>query len=303
MQGLIMRIVWNMVKQALVGYAVVFSIAGTLLLVIAGWVVLTPVLRVKHLKTHNPAQTLYMKGQRNWLRSKGLPDTLSHRFVPLDSISPHLVKAVLAAEDDGFYAHPGFDIRAIARAVEHNQNNAGRRRRGASTITQQMAKNLFTGGKRSFERKYRELAYAVLMEHFLGKKRILELYLNYAQWGKNIFGCEAAARHYYQRSASSITMGQAAHLAAVLARPNHLTPHYTESGLLQKRMRVISNNLYRRRSIDTTTWRELGGQDSLLELRATLEALQFEGAQSRESADTVPTGETDSAGTTHRVEF
>jgi monofunctional biosynthetic peptidoglycan transglycosylase len=265
-----LKLVWSVIKAIFLGYAVVFAVASTVVLWVAASAILTPILKVKRLRDNNPKETIYMHKQRELLAARNLPDTLSQVFVPLDSISPALVKAVLAAEDDGFYTHPGFDISAIARAAEHNSKSNGRRR-GASTITQQMAKNLFVGGEKSFNRKYRELAYAVLMEYFLGKDRILELYMNYAQWGKNIFGCEAASRAYFDRPCSELSFEQAARMAAVLAKPQRLSPHFTASVLLQKRMTVIANNLYRRRSIDTTTWAGLGGSDSLLEIRALQE--------------------------------
>lgn len=268
-----MKIAWKIIKAIFVGYAVLFSVVGTVALIAAGAAVLSPILKVKRLANENPEETLYMRRERQALARSDKPDTLLHRFVPLDSISPHLVKAVLAAEDDGFYTHPGFDVTAIARAVEYNRFANGHRQRGASTITQQMAKNLFVGGEKNLKRKYEELVYAVLMEYFLGKDRILELYMNYAQWGKNIFGCEAAAQFYFKRSSSQLSVEQAARMAAVLAKPERLNPLYAESALLQKRMAVIANNMYRRRSIDTTTWIELGGNDSLLSVRAFSESV------------------------------
>jgi monofunctional biosynthetic peptidoglycan transglycosylase len=202
-----------------------------------------------------------MRMQKQRLRKNGKSDSLLHTFIELDSISPALIKAVLAAEDDGFFAHPGFDAAAIARAIEHNRRY-NRHKRGASTITQQMAKNLFAGGEKTFKRKYEELAYAILMEWFLGKERILELYMNYAQWGENIFGCEAAAKHYYNKSSRHLSFAQAAHLAAVLAKPSRLSPHYTESSFMRKRLSVIANNLYLKKSIDTATWSALSTNDS-----------------------------------------
>lgn len=187
-------------------------------------------------------------------------------FFPLDSIPQTLIKAVLAAEDDGFYMHPGFDLVAILHAYEYNKSK-NKFKRGASTITQQMAKNIFTGGEKSFSRKYNELAYTVLMEAILGKDRILELYLNYAQWGKNIFGCEAASHYYYKKSCKDLTITQCSRLAAVLAKPARLNPHSTKSILLQKRLKVIGNNLYYKKIIDDTTYVGLTGSDSLVVLK------------------------------------
>jgi monofunctional biosynthetic peptidoglycan transglycosylase len=246
-----------------ISYAVIFSIAFTIVLYIAASAVYSPFMEVKRLKTENPQQTLFMKQQLARLQENDRSIALKQIFIPLDSISPSLVKAVLAAEDDGFYLHPGFDITAILQAIEHNRSRNSFRR-GASTITQQVAKNLFSGGKKSYERKYRELFYAVLMEFVLGKDRILELYMNYAQWGLDIFGCEAAAQYFFGKSSSHLTLPECARLAAILAKPATLNPHSTKSVLLQKRLSVIANNLFRRKSIDTTMWSELGGDDSTL---------------------------------------
>jgi len=267
----ILKLCLKIICGIFIGYAVIFSIAATTGLCILAHTVYTPYRDVKRLKTSNPRQSLYMKEQKKKLQAEKKNDTLYQFFIPLDSISPHLIKAVLAAEDDGFYYHPGFDLSAMAKAVEINRARNGIHH-GASTITQQVAKNFFAGGEKSFERKYKELAYALLMEWLLGKDRILELYMNYAQWGTNLFGCEAAARHYYRKSSAQLTVSQAAHLAAVLARPEKLTPYAGQSALLQKRLSVIANNMYRRRSIDSTLWIELGGDDASLLLRDTASA-------------------------------
>ena len=168
---------------------------------------------------------------------------IKHTYVPLDSISPYLRKAVIASEDAGFYFHPGFDIRAIAEALDANQI-AGKTKFGGSTITQQLAKNLFLSGERSFSRKFKELAYALLMEHELGKDRILELYLNYAQWGKDIFGCQEACRTYYKKSCAKLSVDQAINLAAMLASPGKHHPHMRESQFMAKRRAVIYQNMF-----------------------------------------------------------
>jgi len=175
--------------------------------------------------------------------------------VPLDSVSPWLRKAVLAAEDAGFYLHPGFDVRAIAEAMEVNRQR-GKTVFGGSTITQQTAKNLFLSGEKSWERKVKELVYALLMEHYLGKDRILELYLNYAQWGKNLFGCEAACREYYHKSCSKISLDAAINLAAVLASPGKYHPLMTQSAFMAKRRAVIYANLFGKDSLSADSTRQ-----------------------------------------------
>jgi monofunctional glycosyltransferase len=257
------KIILKIIAGIFLAYAVLFSIAASIALGIVSYAVIAPVMQVKHLRTANPVETIYMKQQKALLASQHKPNGLIQHFVPLDSISPYLLKSVLAAEDDGFYYHPGFDINAIAQAIDYNRASNSVRH-GASTITQQLAKNLFAGGEKSFDRKYRELVYALLMEWFLGKDRILELYMNYAQWGPNIFGCEAAAREYYQKSSRNLSVSEAARLAAMLAKPSKVNPHSAQSIFMQKRLSVIANNLYRRHTIDSTMWLELGGNDSSL---------------------------------------
>lgn len=179
-------------------------------------------------------------------------------FVPIDSISPYLIDAVLAAEDDGFYTHPGFDLNAMLNAYEFNRSN-NRIRRGASTITQQLAKNLFLNSDKNYSRKYKELGYTLLLEYFLGKERILELYLNYVQFGKNIFGCEVAAQKYYKKSSRNLSLREASQLAAILASPNKLNPFNNESHFMKQRMAVIANNMYLHKKVNAQTYSDITG--------------------------------------------
>jgi monofunctional glycosyltransferase len=193
---------------------------------------------VTELKDDQPKMSHYMQ-----MVQDSNPDlVLKQEFVPLDSISPNLRKAVLASEDAGFYFHPGFDVRAIAEALEANQAR-GKTKFGGSTITQQLAKNMFLTNERSWERKFKELAFALLMEKELGKDRILELYLNYAQWGPDLFGCQAACKAYYHKSCSRLSMDQAINMAAVLASPVKHTP-FMNTRFMQSRRSVIYQNLY-----------------------------------------------------------
>lgn len=266
----ILKIIFYSIAGIFITYSIIFSLAASGLIIYAAMKIGQPVLQVKRLAQQNPKETLYMKSVRHQLSRSGRSDMLQQTFIPLDSISPNLINCVLAAEDDGFYQHPGFDLSAMADAMEYNKtHNASKR--GASTITQQLAKNLFAGGEKSFKRKYLELAYAVLLENYLGKDRILELYLNYAQWGKNIFGCEAAAQYYFNKSCKSLRVDQAARMAAILAKPASMDPRSTSSVFLQKRMNVIANNLFLHHHIDTTTFSHLAdstqalpGKDSVI---------------------------------------
>ncbi len=254
---------WHVVRFGLLSYAVVFAVVGTIALVRIGVFVYRPIREVRRLKHYNPTESAYMTDVRSHLRDSGQSDTLTHRFVPLDSISPHLIDAVIAAEDDAFYMHPGIDVAAIVSAAAYNRTHH-KVRHGGSTITQQTAKNLFLDGDRTYRRKAIELAYAVLMEQILGKERILELYLNYAQWGPTLFGCEAAARKYFGKPAAEIGLYESMRMAATLARPERLTPHHTRSILMGKRLSTIAMNLYYRHRIsDSTYYLFCGTPDSI----------------------------------------
>jgi monofunctional biosynthetic peptidoglycan transglycosylase len=234
---------------------VVFSLAGTIALVAAYRIVIAPISEVKALRTTNPEASAFMVRCKEKLAPG---ENLRHRFVPIDSISARLQNAVLAAEDDGFYVHPGFDIEAMLGAMEYNRSH-NKVSRGASTITQQLAKNLFLTNQKSFERKALELVYTLLLEKHLGKRRILELYLNYAQWGDDVFGCEAAAQTYYHKSCRNLSQGESARLAAVLAMPGRVSPNSANSVFIGKRIAVIANNLYLRRQIDDSGFTALTG--------------------------------------------
>ena len=263
----ILLVIWTIIRTVFVFYAVLFTITATVLLYIGYqkgyhyyntyW--LTPINDVKRLQAENPAESAYMTQYRKELRSKREADSLIWKFVPLDSISTALVASVLAAEDDGFYNHPGVSLDAIVEAIEYNRI-ANSNKHGASTITQQLAKNMFLTPEKSFERKIKELGYTILLEKYLGKDRILELYLNYAQWGKNVFGCEAAANVYYKKNSLSLTQTEAARMAACLAMPTRITPLYTKSGFMAKRIAVIANNMYLRRKIDDAGYTALTGE-------------------------------------------
>jgi monofunctional biosynthetic peptidoglycan transglycosylase len=184
-----------------------------------------------------PAMSNFMKD----LMDSNPKVQIKHTFVPLDSISKKLQHAVIAVEDPSFYFHPGVDIRNIVTAVDANVSS-GKLLYGGSTITQQLAKNLFLTGERTWERKVRELGYAILMEYDLGKKRILELYLNYAQWGKDIFGCEAASEAYYGVHCSELDSAQAVNLEAMLVGPCKYKPESEDSTMVRRR-KLITQGL------------------------------------------------------------
>jgi monofunctional biosynthetic peptidoglycan transglycosylase len=141
----------------------------------------------------------------------------TYRWVSLDKIAPVMSAAVIASEDQNFPDHYGFDLAAIQRALGHNERST--RTKGASTLTQQTAKNMFLWSSRSWLRKGVEVYFTVLLETFWGKRRILETYLNIAEFGDGIYGVEAAAQHYFRKPASRLNSEEAALLAAVLPNP------------------------------------------------------------------------------------
>jgi len=161
----------------------------------------------------NPSSTAFMD---RYLEKPGA--RLHHAWVPYGRISEHLKRAVVAAEDARFLDHEGFDWEAIQKAMQKNEQR-GKVVAGASTISQQLAKNLFLSGSRSWLRKAQEAAITWMLERTLSKRRILEIYLNVAEWGEGIFGAEAAARHHFGVPAAALTPEQAAFLAAILPNP------------------------------------------------------------------------------------
>jgi len=169
-------------------------------------------------KYEPPAETAFMARRLAELRDKDPQAKLRYAWTDYRAISRELKRAVIAAEDMKFVDHEGFDWDGIQKALEKNQKR-GRAVAGGSTISQQLAKNLFLSGERSYARKAQEALITLMLEAALDKRRILELYLNVAEWGEGVFGCEAAARHYYGVSAAQLSAEQSARLAAMLPRP------------------------------------------------------------------------------------
>jgi monofunctional glycosyltransferase len=185
----------------------------------------------------NPGATSFMDAQLETLREKDPKAMLQHQWVPYSRISSHLARAVIASEDANFTEHDGVDWDAIEKAYEANRKK-GKVVRGGSTITMQLAKNLFLSGSRSYARKAQELAITYMLEAVMSKRRILEIYLNVAEWGNGVFGCEAAARRYYGISAAQLVPAQAARMAAMLPRPRYYDRN-PGSAALERRAAII----------------------------------------------------------------
>jgi monofunctional biosynthetic peptidoglycan transglycosylase len=169
-------------------------------------------------RNHNPSTTAFMESRLSVMRQVKPSARLVFVWVPYGKISDNLKRAVLTSEDDKFVDHDGFDWEGIQKALEKNERR-GKVVAGGSTISQQLAKNLFLSGERSFFRKGQEALITLMMEGVMDKERILEVYLNIIEWGDGVFGAEAAARHYFGISAAQLNASQAARLAAMVPRP------------------------------------------------------------------------------------
>ncbi|MFN3544288.1 MAG: monofunctional biosynthetic peptidoglycan transglycosylase [Thiobacillus sp.] len=186
---------------------------------------------------HNPGSTAFMEAGLARQQEKNPDAELRHKWVPYDQISNHLKRAIVAAEDARFLEHQGFDVEGIQKAVEKNLRK-GRLVAGGSTISQQLAKNLFLSGERSFLRKGQEAIITVMIETTWSKRRILEVYLNVIEWGNGIYGAEAAARRYYKTSAARLSREQAAQLAAMVPNPRFYE-HNRGTRSYQRRVALI----------------------------------------------------------------
>jgi len=186
---------------------------------------------------HNPAMTAFMKTRLEKLREVNPGARLQQQWMPYERISPNLKRAIIAAEDAKFLDHEGFDWDAIQKAYEKNLKK-GRIVSGGSTISQQLAKNLFLSGERTWWRKAQEAVLTVMIETILTKRRILELYLNVIEWGNGVFGAEAAARYHFGVRAAALNSEQAARLAAMVPSPRRYVPG-RDTSYLQRRTDVI----------------------------------------------------------------
>lgn len=198
---------------------------------------------VAELKTRNPTTTRYTAIYARRMARHGQKAGTAMRWVPLADISPHLVRAVLIAEDDRFWRHRGVDWVALKKA--YRDSLKGGRRRGASTVSQQVARNLYLSPERSVGRKVREILIARHLERTLGKERVLEIYLNVVEWGEGVFGAEAASRAYFGKHASDLTPEEAVDLAAALPSPYERNPAVEPDERLVRVRRVILERLMR----------------------------------------------------------
>jgi monofunctional biosynthetic peptidoglycan transglycosylase len=210
---------------------------------------------VTWLKKENPRETAMMKFSTEQARQKGRKARRLWKRVPLSRISPYLIQAVLIAEDDKFFEHEGFDWASMRKALETNIEKR-RVRSGGSTITQQLAKNLFLNPEQSIWRKLREAAIAMALERELSKKRILELYLNLIEWGDYIYGAEAAAQVYFQCPAAALSLSQAIRLASILPNPHRFFALDKDNQRMNRKRKIIAGRMLRRHWITQETYNE-----------------------------------------------
>src|SRR5215204_2052381 len=216
--------------------------------------------RVLMLRNGNPSSTSLIDTRINEAKAKGQQPKRQQTWVPLDKISSNLQRAVLAGEDTNFLNHRGFDYEAIQKAFEQGQREAAREakaegenddwlpnlpefKRGGSTISQQLAKNLYLSSQRSFLRKGQEAALTVMLERTMTKRRILEIYLNVIEWGDGIYGAEAAAQHYFHKPASALTVSEAAFLSAMIPNPRTVFNPQTNPRRVARRQRIILRSM------------------------------------------------------------
>ena len=181
----------------------------------------------------NPGETRFMEIRLTELRQKVPEAQLKKQWVPYERISIHLKRAIISAEDAKFVDHEGFDWEGMQKALEKNQKK-GRFAAGGSTISQQLAKNLFLTPTKSYFRKAEEAIITLMLENLWSKRRILEVYLNVIEWGNGVFGAEAAARHYYNASAAQLGPEQAARLAGMVPNPRYYDRNRNAPGLGRK---------------------------------------------------------------------
>jgi monofunctional biosynthetic peptidoglycan transglycosylase len=212
--------------------------------------------RVIRLRGNNPSSTSLIDTRIEEAQAKGQQPRREQVWVPLDKISTNLWRAVLAGEDTNFVSHRGFDYEAIQKAFEQGQREAAREaraegenddwlpslpefKRGGSTISQQLAKNLYLSSQRSFLRKGQEAALTIMLERSLTKRRILEIYLNVIEWGDGIYGAEAASQRYFRKPASALNASEAAYLSAMIPNPRTVFNPQVNPRRVARRQRII----------------------------------------------------------------
>jgi len=225
-------------RRGIVKRLALWSLAALALFVVYEWVTFPDVGR---LRKENPTTTAFMEQRRAQLRSDGKSDELRRSWVPYERISPNLRRAVIVSEDSAFYEHEGVDVEELKKSFETNLEK-GKLARGGSTITQQLAKNLYLSPSKNPWRKVKELLITRALERELTKKRILEIYLNVVEFGERVYGAEAASRYYFRKPASALSPSEAALLAGSLPNPRKMNPG-APNKRLRSRQRIILSRM------------------------------------------------------------
>jgi len=217
--------------------------------------------RVARLRSHNPGTTSLIETRAAEATAREQQPHREQIWVPLEQISPNLQRAILAGEDTNFLTHHGFDYEALQKVWDQAQREAAKEakaegddegdwlpslpdfKRGASTVTQQLAKNLYLSSQRSFVRKGQEAVLTIFLERLLTKRRILEIYLNVIEWGDGIYGAEAAARRYFNKSAANLTASEAAYLSAMVPNPRTVFNPRINPRRVARRQRIIMRGM------------------------------------------------------------
>jgi len=216
--------------------------------------------RVFRLRSNNPASTSLIDIRAREAEAKGQTVKREQIWVPLDKISPNLQRAVLAGEDSNYVTHSGFDFEAIQKAWDQAQREAAKEakkegedddwlpslpefKRGGSTVSQQLAKNLYLSSQKSFVRKGQEAIVTLMLERMLSKKRILEIYLNVIEWGDGVYGAEAAAQRYFHKPAATLSFNEAAFLSAMIPNPRTVFNPQVNPRRVGRRQRIIMRGM------------------------------------------------------------
>lgn len=235
------------------------------------------------LKNERPIPTAFMEYRENQWADENRDMRLTQKWVSMDKISPNIIKAVLIGEDDGFWKHDGFDVKGMENAIERSIKK--KTLAGGSTISQQLSKNLYLSPSKNPVRKIKEAIITWRIEKTLSKRRILEIYLNVAEWGDGIFGIEAAARHYYHKSAKNLTANEASRLAAVLPNPIKYNPTGNQK-YVKNRARIILKTM-KRRGVIQSIYKEVmtpAKEEKSTEVNASVESL-FDGSISESGVE------------------
>jgi monofunctional biosynthetic peptidoglycan transglycosylase len=225
------------------------SVLLVLLFLLLAELLTIPFFAIARLKKENPERTALMQQREHEAAREGRTLAIVHRWVPLARLPRHVVDAVIVAEDGTFFAHSGVDWFEVQESLQKNMREK-RVARGASTITQQLAKNLYLSTSRDPIRKVKELLITLLLEKELTKSRILEVYLNSIEWGRGIFGIEAAAQSYFHKPASALTLEEATRLAAVIPSPLRHRPDVDSRYVMRRKGIVLRRMEARDRTVE-----------------------------------------------------